>query len=185
MLSLAMTDSELLLAWQAGDRRALGTLYDRYGELVYRLAYRVLQNASDAEDLTQEVFMTLSQKADFNSKRGKMSTFLMVLTRSRGIDRLRRQRTQQQSWRKLTHSYEPQSQSLPMEHASLRERSHYVQQALQQLAPQQRQVLEMAYFDGLSQSEIAQKLDIPLGTIKSWSRNGLIQLRQLLKDHVG
>jgi RNA polymerase sigma-70 factor (ECF subfamily) len=180
-----MTDSELLLAWQAGDRQALGTLYDRYGELVYRLAYRVLQSVSEAEDLTQEIFLSLSQKAAYNPKRGKMSTFLMVLTRSRAIDRLRRQRTQQQSWQKLTHTYDVQSQALPMEHASLQERSHQVQQALQQLPPQQRQVLEMAYFDGMSQSEIAQKLATPLGTVKSWSRNGLIQLRQLLKDHVG
>lgn len=179
------TDVEILQAWRSGSSQAFGIFYDRYGELVYRLSLRILGSPQEAEDLTQEIFILLSRNSTYDSKRGAISTFLSVMTRSRAIDRLRKTRSQQQHLQKweqsISSEHDIRNLSL-MENASLTERSEKVKLALAKLPDKHRQVLEMAYFDGLSQSEIARALDIPLGTIKSWARNGLIRLRESLQD---
>lgn len=175
-------DAELFVALRFGNSEALGILYDRYGVLVFRLALKVLGNNQDAEDLTQEIFLNLSKTSAFDPSRGSMQTFLLVMTRSRAIDRLRKRRSQilsTQKWQQnLTHSA-PLS---PMEQLTRQEISQQVRQALQTLPDKHRKVLEMAYYEGKSQSEIAQDLDIPLGTIKSWARQGLINLRKILNS---
>lgn len=179
------TDVEVLQAWRAGSSQAFGIFYDRYGELVYRLSLRILGNPQEAEDLTQEIFILLSRDTTYDSKRGSIAAFLSVLTRSRAIDRIRKTRSQQQHLQKweqsISSEYDTSNSSL-MENASLTERSEKVKAALADLPDKHRQVLEMAYFDGLSQTEIAKALDTPLGTIKSWARNGLIRLRESLRD---
>lgn len=179
------TDAEILQAWRSGSSQAFGIFYDRYGELVYRLSLRILDNTQEAEDLTQDIFIQLSRNTSYDSKRGSIATFLIVMTRSRAIDRLRKMRSQQQHLQKwelsISSGYDINNSSL-MENASLVERSEKVKIALANLPPKHRQVLEMAYFDGLSQSEIATALDTPLGTVKSWARNGLIRLRESLQD---
>ena len=176
------TDADLCLAIKAGDQVALGALYDRYATLVYRLALRVLGNPQEAEDLTQEIFLILWKGCSYQSNRGSLSAFLTTLTRSRAIDRLRSRGSSLkflQRWSQ-TMITEP-SPLTPFELASLSQRSEYVQDALAQLPEKQRQVLEMAYYDGLSQSEIAHQLATPLGTVKSWSRQGLLNLRKYLQ----
>lgn len=179
------TDVEVLQAWRSGSSQAFGIFYDRYGELVYRLSLRILGNPQEAEDLTQEIFILLSRNTTYDSKRGSIAAFLSVLTRSRAIDRIRKTRSQQQHLQKweqsISSDHDPSNSSL-MENASLSERSEKVKAALADLPDKHRQVLEMAYFDGLSQTEIAKALDTPLGTVKSWARNGLIRLRESLKD---
>ena len=179
------TDLEIWQAWRTGNSQAFGIFYDRYGELVYRLSLRILGSPQEAEDLTQEIFILLSRNNTYDSKRGSIAAFLSVLTRSRGIDRLRKMRSQQQHFQKWEQSisveHDTKNSSL-MENVSLNERSEKVKLALANLPDKNRQVLEMAYFDGLSQSEIAKALDTPLGTVKSWARNGLIRLRESLKD---
>jgi len=179
------TDAEILQAWRSGSSQAFGIFYDRYGELVYRLSLRILNSSQEAEDLTQEIFILLSRNTTYDSNRGAIATFLTVLTRSRAIDRLRKTRSQQQHLQKWEQSisleHEPSNSSL-MENASLAERSEKVKSALANLPDKHRQVLEMAYFDGLSQTEIAKALNTPLGTVKSWARNGLIRLRESLQD---
>ena len=178
-------DVEVLKNWQLGSSQAFGIFYDRYGELVYRLSLRILGSPQEAEDLTQEIFIQLSRNTTYDSKRGSTATFLSILTRSRAIDRLRKMRSQQQHLQKweqsISSEYDIKNSSL-MENASLAERSEKVKAALANLPDKHRQVLEMAYFDGLSQSEIAKALDTPLGTVKSWARNGLIRLRESLQD---
>ena len=179
------TDAEILQAWKSGSSQAFGIFYDRYGELVYRLSLRVLGSPQEAEDLTQEIFILLSRNTSYDSKRGSIAAFLTVLTRSRAIDRLRKMRSQQQHLQKWEHSISLEhgsKNSSLMENTSLSERSEKVKSALADLPDKYRQVLEMAYFDGLSQTEIAKALDTPLGTVKSWARNGLIRLRESLKD---
>jgi RNA polymerase sigma-70 factor (ECF subfamily) len=179
------TDAEILQAWRSGSSQAFGVFYDRYGELVYRVSLRILGNSQEAEDLTQEIFILLSRTTTYDSKRGSIATFLSVLTRSRAIDRLRKMRSQQQhlqKWEQSISSEHDIKNSSLMENASLAERSEKVKAALANLPDKHRQVLEMAYFDGLSQSEIAKALDTPLGTVKSWARNGLIRLRESLQD---
>jgi RNA polymerase sigma-70 factor, ECF subfamily len=178
----SQTDIDVFLSLRAGNLDALGILYDRYGALVYRLALRILGNKQEAEDLTQDIFISLTRSAAYDGKRGTMYTFLMILTRSRAIDRIRKTRSQQQSLQKWSYLVSDQSPDNPMDKATNIEINGIVHEALQLLPAKQRQVLEMAYYDGQSQSEIAKNLDIPLGTIKSWARQGLIGLRKILKD---
>ena len=180
-------DEEVFEAFTKGDISALGMLYDRYGLLVYRLIYRMLKNSQEAEDLTQEIFLNLQVKSKFNPERGSFYTYLMTLTRSRTIDRLRSKRSQGRFWQnigKLKDSIEQQKSYSPMEVVSNEEISIQVRNALQHLSPNQRQILELSYYEGLSQSEIAKRINIPLGTVKTHSRRGLIQLRKNLHNLV-
>ncbi len=177
------TDTELVRAVRAGESLALGRIYDRYGSLVYRLALRILASSQEAEDLTQEIFLGFWHNQTYNPDRGSLSSYLTTLTRSRAIDKLR-SRTNQgkfvQRWSQFMATATPPP--TPFDLAALNQRATGVQQALSQLTERQRQVLELAYYEGLSQSEISAQLNVPLGTIKSWSRQGLLQLRKTLKD---
>ncbi len=162
----------------------LEALYDSHGEAVYRLALRMLGNASDAEDLTQEVFVDFWQKQQYDASRGSLMTFLLTMTRSRSLNRIR----QRQSKSQLLQRWE---KSMPMsyadnswEKASLSEVGQQLRTALDTLPEAQRQILEMAYYEGLSQSEITERLAIPLGTVKTRSRQGLLKLRKLLHNLV-
>lgn len=178
------TDAEVFQALRAGECYGMAILYDRYGELVYRLGLRILCNPQEAEDLTQEVFLLLNRTVAYDPKRGSMCAFLLTITRTRAIDRLRKGRSQQQFLQKWGRIEPVVSLSTPMENAASIEVSSRVKDALSTLPDSQRQILEMAYYDGHSQSEISQNLDIPLGTVKTRSRQGLLKLRNILKDLV-
>ncbi|HEY9805371.1 MAG TPA: sigma-70 family RNA polymerase sigma factor [Candidatus Obscuribacterales bacterium] len=183
MPSQTQTDIELIQNLRAGKVSALGILYDRYVSLVHRLALRILANSQEAEDLTQEVFLALWQGGSYNSTRGSLGNFLNTMTRSRAIDRLRSRNTNANLLQRWEQKMKIESSPLtPFELASLSQRSEYVSQALARLPPEQQQVLAMAYYDGLSQSAIATQLNTPLGTIKTRSRQGLLNLRKHLKD---
>lgn len=178
--SKSLTDAELVAAMEADNIEALGYLYDRYCRLVYGLAFKILANQQEAEDLTQEIFLLLWRKQNYNPSRGSLSSFLAMITRSRAIDRLRaRGNTQKFLQRCQQNTLSPMT---PFEGLSQAERRAYVCDALIQLPPKQRQVLEMAYYQGYSQTEIARQLNTPLGTVKSWTRQGLLKLRINLLD---
>lgn len=180
-----LSDEKVFKVFTEGDVSALGTLYDRYGLLVYRLNYRMLKNAQEAEDLTQEIFLNLQVKSKFNPQRGSFYTYLMISTRSQAIDRLRSKSSKVRLWqniRKLKDLAGQQKIDSPMEVVSMAEISAQVRNALQLLSPNQRQVLELSYFEGLTQLEISQRINIPLGTVKTHSRRGLIQLRKNLHN---
>lgn len=179
------TDADLFLALKAGRVEALGALYDRYSNLVYGLALRVLSNSEEAEDVTQEIFLSLWHKDTYNPTRGSLSSFLVTMTRSRSIDRLRSRNTKLkflQRWKRIS-TIEAASAN-PLEQVSMNERSQIIRDALALLPDSERQVLEIAYFEGLSQSEIAKRLDTPLGTVKTRTRQGLLKLRQNLRDFI-
>ena len=181
------TDEGIFAAFIRGDSSALGLLYDRYGLLVYRLVYRMLNNTAEAEDLTQEIFLSLQEKPNYNPQRGSFYTYLMMLTRSRTIDRLRSKRSQGNllaNLGKFRDLISKQNHDTPMEIASAKEREIQVRNALACLSANQRQILELSYYEGLSQTEIAARLKIPLGTVKTHSRRGLIKLRKNLKNLV-
>jgi len=181
-----MTDAELLAALAVDPPRALGALYDRYSGLVYGLAMRILGTPSEAEDLTQEIFLTLCGKCDYDPARGSLSAFLATLTRSRAIDKIRagtRKTRFLERWSERPLADDPPAS--PPEMLSVAESSARVRAALDGLPEMQRRVLEMAYYRGLSQSEIATELDTPLGTIKSWARRGLFSLRESLAPLAG
>jgi RNA polymerase sigma-70 factor, ECF subfamily len=179
------TDVQIVTALQQGNTTALGIIYDRYGAVVYRLALRMLVNPAEAEDLTQEVFLAFWRGvAKYNPDRGTLPVFLLTITRSRALNRFQQQTSHRNLAQRFA-SYLPRTESQPgMESVALNELGERMSLALQQLPASQQQVLEMSYYQGKSQSEIAQELDIPLGTIKTRSRQGLLKLRQLLQDLV-
>lgn len=177
-----VSDRDLVDGLWAGDTRALATLYDRYSSMVYTLALKMLCNTAEAEDLTQEVFVNFWQRRQYNPDRGSIGSYLATYTRSRAIDRLRvssGRATILQRFQRITAA----SAHLPnpLDHATRNEQQQHLRAALDQIPPAEREVLEIAYFQGLSQSEIAAQLDIPLGTVKSRSRQGLLRLRALLQ----
>ncbi len=181
----AVTDTEILHALKNKHPMALERLYDRFGGVVYGVALKVLKNHSEAEDLTQEIFLALWHRAAFDPDHGCFVRYLITMTRSRAIDKLRsRGRTLNllQRWGQTAHA--ETTSPTPFEQAALTERSQFVREALTHLSDQQRRVIEMAYDKGLSQSEIAQHLNMPLGTVKSWTRQALLKLKPLLQDSI-
>lgn len=177
------SDAVLLNELEAKQPAALECLYDRYGSVVYGVALKVLQRQPEAEDLTQEIFLSLWQHPVDPARHGHLLRYLIAMTRSRAIDKLRsrsRHLNLVQRWEQNVTATPPTQ--TPIDQAVFAERSQQVRQALAQLSDQQRQVIELAYDAGLSQSAIAQQLNEPLGTVKSRTRQGLLKLKQLLQN---
>ena len=173
-------DIELLEAIAAKDEAALGRLYDRYRVILFGLLMRILNNREEAEDVLQEVFLQVWRKAtDFDQTRGRPFTWLVTLARSRGIDRLRtlaaRERLAEAGARQSSEEISDAASD-----AFKSEQRDLVTDALAQLPDEQKRPIMLAYFDGLTQSEIATRLGTPLGTVKTRMRTGLMRLRELL-----
>ena len=178
-----LADADLFLLLQNGQTDTLGILYDRHAALVYGIALQLLGNTTEAEDLTQDIFLLLTRECSYDPKRGSLRTYLAILTRSRALDRLRaRTRNQQRLRDRSSNEIDKVLSESPIEDISQLERSQEVQRALQQLSTKEQEVLKMAYYQGLSQSEIATQLNTALGTVKSRARRGLLKLRQALMD---
>jgi len=183
-LSETSSDQDLFAAIQLGQVTALDLLYERYGRLVYSVALRVINDAQEAEDITQDTFLRLWQRSEiYQPHWGSLNGFLIMLARSRAIDRLRSRQSHFRNIQQWQLSYE-QAATLPspLESATLKERSHHLREALKQLSKAEREVIETAYYGGLSQSEIARQTGLPLGTVKSRSRQALKKLRTALKS---
>lgn len=180
----SQTDAELYLSLKAGRAEALGVLYDRHAGLVYGLAFKVLGNPQEAEDLTQDIFLNLVRSSSYDPRRGSMRTFLAILTRSRAIDRVRSRNTALSFLGRWKSGNQQEESNTPLEYVFQGERSEEVRMALAQLSESQQQILKMAYYDGFSQSEIAERLEIPLGTVKARARRGLLKLRQTLTTYM-
>lgn len=179
-------DAELMGRVRTRDANALRALYDRHSSLVFGLGLRILKDQAEAEDLAQDVFLHLWRRADlFDGQRGAFLGWLVSLTRNRAIDRLRARRTKEAK----TEAYEverladvPYKAMDPNETAYAGELRNAVARALGVLPEAQRTALELAYFGGLSHSEIAEKLETPLGTVKARIRQGMLRMRDLLGD---
>lgn len=171
------SDRELATRVRAGDQDAMGALYDRYSPLVYAVALRVLADTGAAEDTLQEVFMQLWRSpARFDATRGSLGAWLAVIARNRAIDVLRK-RHFESDIENVVVSVEPDLAS----EADRSRAAKNVRGALNGMHPAQRQALEMAFFEGLTHTEIAAKIGEPLGTIKTRIRAGLLALRKALK----
>lgn len=182
----APTDVDLIVSLRQGNQNALNVLYDRYGGLVYTLALRLLDRTDEAEDLTQDIFLSFWKQDKFNPDRGKLSSYLCLMTRSKAIDRLRSRQSEQKSIARFQQSIIPETNlPTPLESVTLAEEQLIVRQSLSQLTDIQREILELSYYQGLSQSAIADRLKLPLGTVKTHMRQGLIKLRQLLQSQIG
>ena len=171
-------DVELLKAIAAKDEAALGQLYDSYRLILFGVLMRILNNREEAEDVLQEVFLQVWRRAgDFDENRGRPFTWLVTLARSRGIDRLRMLASRERvAVASAAESSEEVSDAAS--DAIRSERVGAVNSALADLPDEQRRPLVLAYFDGLTQSEIAAKLGVPLGTVKTRMRSGMIKLRE-------
>jgi RNA polymerase sigma-70 factor, ECF subfamily len=178
--SAQTADVELLKAVARGDEQALAQLYDNYRIILFGLLVRILNSREEAEDVLQEVFLQVWRRArDFDETRGKPFTWLVTLARSRAIDRLRslgaRDRVAQASVREAVEEVSDAARD-----TFRSEQRALVTSALSQLPEDQKRPLVLAYFDGLTQSEIAAALGAPLGTVKTRMRAGMIKLRELL-----
>ena len=172
---------------QNGDTAAMKLLYNKYKNLLFGLIVSILKNREEAEDCLQEVFTQAWEKASqFDESRGKVYTFLVTMARNKAIDRTR-SRAYKDS-KKEEHVIDDNEFSLnlegefnnPHENLELTERAKMVRKALNELSDKERKVLYVAYFNGMSQSEISEKLEIPLGTVKYRMRQGMIKLRDML-----
>ena len=181
-----LTDAALLR--QVVDRRpeALSGLYDRYAAALLAVARRILGSPADAEEVLQEVFLHVWNHAGrYDAGRSSVSTWLMLVARSRAIDRLRTRKV-------VERTHETSAQGNPVEHASpegvenvfLQERRERVRGEMAKLPGEQRQVLEMAFYEGLSQSEIAARAGLPLGTVKTRTLLAMKKLRSALRDEI-
>lgn len=175
---------ELIHSLRAGQQDALTVLYNRYGGLVYTVALKLLKQPTDAEDLTQEIFLNFWKQDKFDPSRAKLSTYLCVVARSRALNRISSHGSRQRSLQRLQRSFLERTNITPLETASLTEQQETVQQALAQLPARQRQILELNFYQGLSHSAIAKQLNMPLGTVKTRARKGLMELREQLGDAV-
>jgi RNA polymerase sigma-70 factor (ECF subfamily) len=156
----------------AGQQDALGEFYDRYAGLVNGLALRILRDPSDAEDVVQEVFVQAWRQADrFDPARGTPEAWLCTLARTRALDKLRR---------RVSRREEPAEAAPGTTAAPRNVEVLAVRKALEDLSANQRRALELAYYEGLTQSEIAERLGEPLGTIKTRIRTAMMRLREAL-----
>jgi RNA polymerase sigma-70 factor, ECF subfamily len=179
-------DASLIASLRQGNKNALSVLYDRYGGLVYTLALKLLDRRDEAEDLTQDIFLSFWKQDKFDSNRAKLSSYLCLLTRSRAIDKLRTRKSEQKSLQRFQQNIIPETDlPTPLDAVSLAEEQVIVRESLASLSDRQRQILELSYYQNLSQSAIATQLDLPLGTVKTHARQGLIKLRQLLQSQIG
>ena len=178
---LAHLSDEALVALVArGDEGALAELYDRYGRVAFGVALRVLRDAALAEDAVQEAFVTLWRTAPrFVPERARASTWLLTLVHRRAVDAVRRE--QRRRTEPLEHAPDPTAAGAD-DDALLRFERERVHEALAQLPDAQREALELAYFGGFTQAELADRLGQPLGTIKSRMFSGLRRLAELLGE---
>jgi RNA polymerase sigma-70 factor (ECF subfamily) len=173
----ALSDEELVARISERDRLALTAIYNRYGTLVFSLVVRILGEGMAAEEATQDAFLALWRRADhYSVERGRLLSWLLTIARNRAIDELRRHRGLIE-----TSELPEQAPDQPgLEEVSLRRVQ--VRRALAALPKLQRQVIDLAYFSGMTQQEIADYLRTPLGTIKTRMRLGLQRLRLLLEE---
>ena len=174
---------ELVARLQRRDPEALAEIYKRYGKLVYSVILRIVRDSAIAEDLTQETFLRAWNRIrGFNGERGRLGPWILAIARNRAIDYLR-----SVDGRLSTSSVELNASEQPglfvdMDDEVINsERGRRLREAFEKLNANQRMVIELAYFEGLSQSEMAVKLNQPLGTVKTWTRSAL----QILRDAIG
>lgn len=176
-------DAMLIQQLLQRDVDAFEQLYDRHSRIVYALVLRIVQQGSTAEEVVQEVFLQLWRNAArYDTRRGPFVPWLMALARNRALDHLRLKSERQRRREDQTEELPPVIDVPQFERAlDEKRRAERVRALMVSLNPQQKKAIELAYFEGLSHTEIAETLKEPLGTVKSWIRNGLLRLKEGLR----
>ncbi|HLH01196.1 MAG TPA: sigma-70 family RNA polymerase sigma factor [Bryobacteraceae bacterium] len=178
-------DSEIVEKLRARDPEGIAAAYDRYGRIAYSIFLRITHDNAAAEDLVQELFLRVWNRArDFDASKGSLSVWILSIARNIGIDYARSAQSRFQNRLRPLDQTDPLAFSYQSKEPELFENAKSIREALSELTANQRQVLELAYFEGFSQSEIARKLQQPLGTVKSWMRSALGRLRAAMKTGV-
>ena len=181
-------DETLLRLIQRGHEKALSELYDRFGRLVFSIAYHSTGDQEGAEEITQDVFIRVWEKAStYRVEQGRVATWLTSIARNRAIDILRHKMVRPESrsiaWEEFTF-FDPADEQDVEGEIELSQLQQRMRRAVRQLPDEQRQALALAYFKGLSHQEIAATLDEPLGTVKTRIRLGMQKLRQMLESEI-
>jgi RNA polymerase sigma-70 factor, ECF subfamily len=184
--AIAQDDRELADRLKRRDQSAVGDLYDRYGRIAYSLIYRIVKDFGIAEDLTQETFLRVwNRAAAFDAEKGSLGAWVMTVARNRAIDYIR-----SVQGRMRENVYELDASDNPVLFTTIEgsilnsDRARRLKQAFEALNANQRMVIEMAYYEGLSQTEMADRIKQPLGTVKTWCRTALLKLREELGEAV-
>ncbi|HRE07267.1 MAG TPA: sigma-70 family RNA polymerase sigma factor [Opitutaceae bacterium] len=182
-------DSDVLASVAQGDRTALGVLYDRFSRPLFATALRILSDAKEAEDVVHDVFVTIWEKApEFESSKGSPFGWAVALTRNRSIDRFRQRRRRQEILAATIPDDLGYAEDAPAADSSaalsFKEKAVAIRHAVAALPTDQQHAVELAFFSGLTQQEIAERLQQPLGTIKARIRRGLLKLRDVLSPQL-
>jgi RNA polymerase sigma-70 factor (ECF subfamily) len=174
-------DGDLLVGVKAGDAAAFALLYDRHSRAAYGLAYRILGEATAAEDVVQEAFLTIwRQAATYGPERGTVRAWLLAIVHHRAIDHVRRRSYREERQQALDAVADPPDSADTWEQACQSVEGQHVREALEHLPPDQRRSITLAYFGGYTHDEIARLLGVPLGTVKGRLRIGLQKMRGYL-----
>jgi RNA polymerase sigma-70 factor, ECF subfamily len=177
------SDRELAERLQRRETQAMADLYDRFGRLVYSVIYAIVHDTGIAEDLLQETFLRIwNRAAGFDAERGALGPWLLTVARNRAIDHVRSAGARNAKNALELEDREHKSQELGAEiDLQNKDQAKIIHAAMDKLTEHQRRVIELAYYEGLSQTEMAEKLGEPLGTIKTWVRGALKKLREELQ----
>jgi RNA polymerase sigma-70 factor (ECF subfamily) len=177
-------DADLVRRLKVREPKAMNDLYDRYGRLMYSLILRIVRNPSTAEDLVQETFLRIWNRVQsFDAERGALGAWVLTVARNRAIDYLRSTDGRMQAGAMELEQRERPGLFAKLDSAALAiDRVRRLKSAFEKLTPTQRQVIELAYYEGMSQTEMAERLKQPLGTVKTWTRSALKILRDELAE---
>lgn len=175
-------DADLARRLKAREPHAMSDLYDRYGRIAFSLIYRIVRNTAAAEDLVQETFLRVWNRAQsFDQQRGSLGPWILTVARNRAIDYLRSIDGRMSAGSLELDRLENPALFSDFEDSALTmDRTRRLKSAFEKLSPNQRMVIELAYFEGLSQTEMAERMKQPLGTVKTWVRSALKALREEL-----
>ncbi len=181
----ALADEEIIARLKAGDSWAMSVLYDRYARLVFSLSLKILNDRGAAEETVQEVFVKVWKRCrEYDARRGKFSSWLTGIAHNHAIDELRRRRVRPSASDGEDDAMESvlDDGPAPLDLAMQSLERRRIMQALKQIPDEQRQAIELAYFEGLTQQEISERLGDPLGTVKTRMRLGMQKLKTLLEE---